>query len=131
MKLISDSFPFKAPPRSKIGAYEHLGCWKDDVLSQGKRLLEDIDAAVWLLTGQHYKSRTDPIQSCMKAAKNHHFVIFALQDGGQCYGSDKLDLYKSLGESDKCINGKGGPLVSDVFKILDGKLKDTEVNFSK
>ena len=54
-------------------------------------------------------------------ALEDEFPIFAIQDGGQCFGSPKDDVaYTQKGPSADCSNKKGGPMANDVYTI--GKL---------
>ena len=56
----------------------------------------------------------------MEAAKARGFKVFALQDGGQCFGSDDLNAYKKYGGSTKCSDGRGGPFANSVYEIREG-----------
>ena len=58
----------------------------------------------------------------MEAAKARGFKVFALQDGGQCFGSDDLNGYKRYGGSTKCSDGTGGPFANSVYEIREGKI---------
>ena len=102
----------------KKGApYVSRGCWKDDI----PRAITDIDADIPSANG-HYKRRQHPEQNCLDAAKARGYKIFALQDGGQCFGSDNLNSYKTYGGSTACSDGKGGPMANDVYEIRAGML---------
>ena len=57
----------------------------------------------------------------MEAAKARGFKVFALQDGGQCFGSDDLNAYKKYGGSTQCSDGTGGPFANSVYEIREGK----------
>ena len=69
-----------------------------------------------LLAGE-YRTRKQPISKCADVAKRLGFRIFAIQNGGQCFaGSDDMG-YKKYGQSEKCLNGVGGSLANDVYKL--------------
>ena len=69
-----------------------------------------------------YKTRADPLQKCAEAALDKGLKLFALQNGGQCFGGKTGELrYNIYGESDGC---KGMFLVplncrGRVFPFLD------------
>ena len=83
--------------------------------------MTDIDQDVVSLKKGHYKRREHPEQNCMEAAKARGFKVFALQDGGQCFGSDDLNAYKKYGGSTQCSDGTGGPFANSVYEIREGK----------
>ena len=70
----------------------------------------------------NYKIRLDPIQKCFDVAWSLGYKVFAMQDGGQCFGSTSTNEYKRHGVSDDCLDdGKGGPLANAVYRIKTGK----------
>ena len=50
--------------------------------------------------------------------------MFAIQDGGQCFGSDIANnTYNHYGKSTGCsVDGKGGPMANNVYEIRYGIL---------
>ena len=98
--------------------YISRGCWQDEY---AQRALTDIDQDVVSLKKGHYKRREHPEQNCMEAAKARGFKVFALQDGGQCFGSADLNAYKRYGGSTQCSDGTGGPFANSVYEIREGK----------
>ena len=100
-----------------VSPYESLGCWKDSI----PRALTSIDATVAKKHG-HYKSRSHPLQNCLEAAKDSGHKFFALQDGGQCFGSKDSTAYKKYGDSTACSDGKGGPMANSVYGVRIGKM---------
>ena len=55
---------------------------------------------------------------CADTAKELGYKVFALQNGGQCFTSEDAEKsYSKYGLSDKCRDGIGGPLVSDVYTL--------------
>ena len=95
--------------------YEARGCWKDGA----SRVFQNLEGQSSFLDGS-YKARTNAIQKCFQAALEKDWELFALQDGGQCFGSSNPSLnYKKLGiaEGRKCVDGKGGPMVNQVYEI--------------
>ena len=100
-------------------SYELLGCWNDGI----PRTLASIDDIVSETYG-HYKTRSQPIQNCFDVAKAEGYKIFALQDGGYCYGSIDDRFYKKYGASTKCSYGKGGPMANSVYRINDANIQN-------
>ena len=105
-----------------VSPYESLGCWKDGI----PRALASIDATVAQKHG-HYKSRAYPLQNCLEAAKSGGHTIFALQDGGQCFGSKDATAYKKYGVSTACADGKGGPMINSVYGVRKGKMLSKDI----
>jgi len=90
-----------------------LGCWKDDI----PRALPTLEGNSAILS-EHYTVRTNPIEKCHAAAAEQGSTIFAVQDGGQCFGADKKSNYKKHGASTACSSdGKGGPMANNVYEI--------------
>lgn len=91
-----------------------LGCWKDDI----PRALPTLEGKSALLD-EHYSRRVNPLEKCHAAAAEAGFTIFAVQDGGQCFGSlDAKSKFKKHGASTACkADGKGGPMANAVYEI--------------
>lgn len=69
-------------------------------------------------------------QQCAQAAREKGYTIFALRFGGKCFvqlETDDAALYKSLGPSDKCENGKGSLSAIDVYRLGSGMSVMTHV----
>ena len=50
-----------------------------------------------------YKTRSDPLQKCAEAALDKGLKLFALQNGGQCFGGKTGESrYNIYGTSDQC-----------------------------
>ena len=50
------------------------------------------------------------------------YTVFAIQDGGQCFGSSTAqNTYSKYGTSSECSGGKGGPLANDVYRMQNGE----------
>jgi len=98
-------------------AYERLGCFKDNI----PRALDSLEGNknVSLILTDHYKRRTDVIKKCYNAANFLGYKIFAVQDGGQCFSSQKAEVaYNKYGTSSDCASdGEGGPMANSVYKI--------------
>ena len=96
------------------------GCWKDNATA---RTMVNIDGDIQKRFGANYISRTEPKIHCMRVAIKRGFVVYALQNGGECWGSPTLDSYKKYGEAPKgkCKDGKGGPSANDVYELPPGK----------
>ena len=79
--------------------FQSIGCWKDTwdraiPLLEGKSsLLDEVD----------YKARTNAMMKCAKVAKDMGFKLFALQNGGQCFGGkDAEKTFMKYGVADSC-----------------------------
>ena len=88
--------------------------------------MTNIDKNIDKFFGLNYKRRVHPDKNCLDAAMSLDLTVFALQDGGQCFGSDNKESYKKYGKSDKCgpIEWKGGPMANYVTEIERGKLSN-------
>ena len=84
------------------------------------RTMIPLEKTASILNG-NYKIRLEPIKKCGDVAWSLGYKIFALQDGGQCFGTSSLEEYKNYGTSDACLDdGKGGPLANAVYMIRTG-----------
>ena len=92
-----------------------LGCWKDDI----PRALLNVEGSSEILDG-HYKRRETAVQKCFKASLSKGYKVFAVQDGGQCFGSNTDTVtYNKYGTSSDCLSdGEGGPWANAVYKIM-------------
>ena len=99
--------------------YQSLGCWKDLI----PRAIPSLEGKSTYLDS-HYRSRTNAKAKCFNAAISLGYAVFAIQDGGQCFGSETANnTYTHYGRSTGCSgDGKGGPLANDVYAIRYGKL---------
>ena len=95
-----------------LSEYKSVGCWKD----KNQRALPSLEGTSSQLDGP-YKTRGDSIKKCSLAALEKGLDVFALQDGGACFGSVGAVRYKWYGTSDKCISMKGGPMANDVYEF--------------
>ena len=93
--------------------YWSLGCWK----SKG-------DYSIESKLGGDYKTRTDPIRKCYKAAKATYIeygaTVFSIYDGGKCLMNKySFRSYHRYGMSSSCgTNGTGGPRAHNVYIIM-------------
>ena len=94
--------------------YVHLGCWKD---SSNRAIppIEGYDVRIQ----DNYREREDAINKCFTVAKEWKLVLFAVQDGGQCFAGGNLDGYMRYGKSESCRIGKGGFWANDVYHITN------------
>jgi len=100
--------------------FDQLGCWKDSM----PRTMIPLEKTASILNG-NYKIRLEPVKKCGDVAWSLGYKIFALQDGGQCFGTSSLEEYKNYGTSDACLDdGKGGPLANAVYMIRTGETID-------
>ena len=67
----------------------------------------------------NFKFRTDAVEKCHRAAKDTGMSIFALQDGGYCFGAVNGTGYNAYGNVSICADGKGGFLANDVYLIRE------------
>ncbi|XP_078614388.1 uncharacterized protein LOC144883667 [Branchiostoma floridae x Branchiostoma japonicum] len=100
---------------SESREYISLGCWAD-TSDRAIPMLEGTDAR---LDGDNYQSRENPIEKCYQVALSRGFPMFAVQNGGQCFGSaDGLNTYDRYGPSTTCASdGEGGPRGNEVYRI--------------
>ena len=90
--------------------FSSLGCWKDDI----PRALLNVEGRSEILDG-HYKRRENTLQKCFKASVTKGYEVFALQDGGQCFGAFDSVTYTKYGTSSDCLSdGQGGPMANEV-----------------
>ena len=71
------------------------------------------------LLGSGYRIRKDSINKCARVAKEHGFLAFAIENGGQCFSGDKLlKRYKMYGKSRDCAkDGRGGDYAMEVYSL--------------
>ncbi|XP_019629805.1 PREDICTED: uncharacterized protein LOC109474031 [Branchiostoma belcheri] len=98
----------------KITGYTSLGCWRDSA-TRAIPILEGTDS---LLDGD-YQSRHHAIQKCYQVALSRGFTVFAVQYGGECFGSaNGINTYNRYGPTTTCAeDGKGGAWGNEVYKI--------------
>ncbi|XP_078572315.1 uncharacterized protein LOC144859496 [Branchiostoma floridae x Branchiostoma japonicum] len=112
--------------RAPNGFYRSLGCWKDT----GNRAIPVLEGSDARLDGS-YTARTNAIEKCYQVALSRGFPMFAVQHGGQCFGSaNGLNTYNKYGPSTTCAaDGEGGPWGNEVYMITGfyslGCWKDT------
>ncbi|XP_064646852.1 uncharacterized protein LOC135499821 [Lineus longissimus] len=100
-------------------AYTWGGCWNDDRLPSS---LASLEGKSTFLDGK-FKDRSNKIQKCANAAKEHNSEVFALKFGGKCIvlpstAKDK-NVYKANGPSEDC-KGIGVVSAIDVY-LLNSK----------
>ena len=94
--------------------------------------MEDIDTDIPVALGTSYKNRHNPVQSCFEAALIRGYLIFAVQDGGKCFGLDvskhSLTAYRKFGAATgsdgtttRCYRGKGGVMANSIYEKIKGK----------
>ncbi|KAI8522215.1 hypothetical protein Bbelb_019690 [Branchiostoma belcheri] len=108
----------------KITGYTSLGCWRDT----NTRAIPTLEGTDSLLDGDP-QSRQHAIQKCYQVALSRDFTVFAVQYGGECFGSaNGINTYNRYGPTTTCAeDGKGGAWGNEVYKItgkwagVDGK----------
>ena len=96
-----------------VGRYASLGCWKD-VPTRAIASLEHHFP-------EQYNVRINPIQKCFEVAMSFGYQVFAVQDGGQCFGSPTAqNTYAKYGSSRYCSYGTGGPMANNVYRMKNG-----------
>ena len=85
--------------------YETVGCYKDT----SNRAIQILEGTDRILDGS-YVSRRNPIAKCAVVAMRRGYSVFAVQNGGQCFGSTTAPLtFNQYGESTACrSDGEGG-----------------------
>ncbi|KAL9961874.1 hypothetical protein ACROYT_G030906, partial [Oculina patagonica] len=101
-----------------VTEYRSLGCWSDttdwrDSSKRAMMVMEGLDP----ILADNYHERKQPISKCADVAKRLGFHVFAVQNGGQCFGGADENNYKTYGPSEKCADGVGGSLANDVYKL--------------
>ena len=101
-----------------VTEYRSLGCWADttdwrDPSKRAMMVMEGLDP----LLADNYHERKQPISKCADVAKRLGLRVFAIQNGGQCFGGADENTYKTYGSSEKCADGVGGSLANDVYKL--------------
>ena len=84
--------------------FDTIGCYKD-TSDRAIQILEGLD----LTLAGWYPSRKNPTAKCAVAAMRAGYSMFAVQNGGQCFGSATAHLtFDKYGESDACMaDGEG------------------------
>lgn len=97
-----------------IERIEDMGCYLDTP----DRAIPLLEAIGPQLDGS-YMQRAAAIRRCANAAHQLKIDVFAVQNGGQCFGGPEANLsYNKYGNSTRCANnGRGGPWSNQVFKI--------------
>ena len=90
-------------------------------MDKDERAILSLEGTTPILDG-HYRSRTNTVEKCYKAALSNGYKVFAVQDDGQCMSSATAETtYSKYGESTACpASGKGGPFANNVYQILEG-----------
>jgi len=82
---------------------QHLGCWRDNrnrAIKGGKRI------------------KRSSVEKCEQYAKKHHWSVFAVQHGGDCYTGPKAhETYNKYRKVGNCKHGKGGRWAQDVYRV--------------
>ena len=85
----------------------HLGCFKDYPIRAIPEVL-----GVWRL-------ESNATQRCAQAAKRAGYLVFGVQDGGECWsGPLAQETYKKYGASTRCVGGTGWAWAQDVYRIV-------------
>ncbi|XP_066273809.1 uncharacterized protein [Branchiostoma lanceolatum] len=94
--------------------YTSLGCWRDTA----DRAIPTLEGTDPRLDG-NYQVRPNAIETCYQVARSLGFTVFAVQDGGQCFGSaDAHYTHSKYGPSTACAaDGEGGPRANEVYGI--------------
>ena len=99
------------------GSYVSLGCWNDSG-SHALPVLEHSDPRL----DDSYQNRSDPLLKCGQVARKRGYTVFAVQDGGMCFGGPLAEInYRKYGISRSCHDGLGGVYANSVYRLI-GKL---------
>ena len=87
-----------------------LGCWKDGktrAIAGGKRL-----------------DSGEPIGDCYNFAKKKGYLVFAVQNGKECFtAEDAHETFTKYGKSTNCNNGQGGSWALNVYLVSNPECK--------
>ena len=90
-----------------------MGCWKDT----WDRAIPILEGKSLLLGELDYKARSNALMKCAEVAKSFGLRIFAVQNGGQCFGGkDAERTFMKYGVADSC---RGGCIL--LLKFFDGR----------
>ncbi|XP_019637236.1 PREDICTED: uncharacterized protein LOC109479688 [Branchiostoma belcheri] len=114
---------------SESREYTTLGCWRDT----SERAIPTLEGTDPLLDGGHYYERTRAIEKCYQVARSRGFTVFAVQNGGQCFGSaNGHNTYNKYGPTTACAaDGEGGPWANQVYKIKENSPEECLMDPSK
>ena len=92
--------------------YDTFGCYKDTAI----RAIQTLEGTDPILDGS-YSSRKNPIEKCAVAAMRVGYSMFAVQNGGQCFGSATApQTFDKYGKSTACkLDGEGGFWANQVY----------------
>lgn len=80
--------------------FQSIGCWAD---SPEDRAMATLEGKHTQLKHQDYKTRVNSLMKCAEAADENNLKLFALQNGGQCFGgSNNENTYYKYGRSSQC-----------------------------
>ena len=80
-------------------AFKSIGCWSDTSV----RAIETLEGKHALLKDPDYKSRVNALMKCAEAALATNLTMFALQNGGQCFGGKNAEkTFRKYGPSTAC-----------------------------
>ncbi|XP_066915183.1 uncharacterized protein [Clytia hemisphaerica] len=105
--------------------FTDVGCYLDKWI----RSIPTLEGNHPLLMDSDYKTRSDPLQKCAEAALDKGLKLFAIQNGGQCFGGKTGESrYNVYGTSDQCKeDGLGGSWANEVYSYRDdGVPKETK-----
>eukprot|EP00794_Sanderia_malayensis_P014145 gene14144-15622_t len=94
-----------------LNGWESVGCWRDLPF----RAIATLEGKSKQLS-RVWKTRSDPLTSCAKAAAEQNLKVFAIQNGGQCFGGPYAQyFFDQYGPSNLCKNGLGGTWSNNVY----------------
>jgi hypothetical protein len=82
-----------------VSGFKSVGCWRDT----WDRAIPSLEGKNPILDEPDYKARTNALIKCAKAAKDLKMKMFAVQNGGQCFGGKDADrTFMKYGVSKTC-----------------------------
>ena len=80
--------------------FKSIGCWAD---SPKNRAMESLEGKHSHLKQHDYRTRINALVKCAEAADEQDLKLFALQNGGQCFGGkNDENTYRKHGPSAEC-----------------------------
>ena len=79
--------------------FKSIGCWSDTSV----RAIKPLEGQHPLLKDLDYRSRVNALMKCAQVSLEKNLEMFALQNGGQCFGDKNAETsFRKYGPSTGC-----------------------------